>query len=87
MNPQKIRILLVDNNLDNLHFLSDILQHQSYQVQSAISGELAINMALASPPDLILLDVLMSEMDGYEVCQHLKANQKTQEIPIIFFGV
>ncbi|MHC5937632.1 PAS domain S-box protein [Nostoc sp.] len=87
MNAQKIKILLVDNNLENLHFLSDILQHQSYQVQSAISGELAINMALASPPDLILLDVLMSEMDGYEVCQHLKVNQKTQEIPIIFFGV
>ncbi|MEH2408622.1 PAS domain S-box protein [Nostoc sp.] len=87
MNAQKIKILLVDDKLENLHFLSDILQHQAYQVQSAISGPLAINTALASPPDLILLDVLMSEMDGYEVCQHLKANQKTQEIPIIFFGV
>ncbi|MEH2292665.1 PAS domain S-box protein [Nostoc sp.] len=87
MNAQKIKILLVDDNLENLHFLSDILQHQAYQVQSAISGQLAINTALAFPPDLILLDVLMSEMDGYEVCQHLKANQKTQEIPIIFFGV
>ncbi|MHC5825762.1 MAG: response regulator, partial [Nostoc sp.] len=87
MNAQKIKILLVDNQLDNLHFLSQILQHQGYQVQSAISGQLAINTVLASPPDLILLDVLMSEMDGYEVCQHLKANYKTQEIPIIFFGV
>ncbi len=87
MNAQKIKILLVDNQLENLHFLSEILQHQGYQVQSAVSGQLAINTALASPPDLILLDVLMSEMDGYEVCQHLKANYKTQEIPIIFFGV
>ncbi|MBN3898908.1 MAG: PAS domain S-box protein, partial [Nostoc sp. NOS(2021)] len=87
MDAQKIKILLVDDKLENLHFLSDILQHQGYQVQSAISGQLAINTALASPPDLILLDVLMSEMDGYELCQHLKANQKTQEIPIIFFGV
>ncbi|MEH2416090.1 PAS domain S-box protein [Nostoc sp.] len=87
MNAQKVKILLVDNKLENLHFLSDILQDQGYQVQSAFSGQLAINTALASPPDLILLDVLMSEMDGYEVCQHLKANYKTQEIPIIFFGV
>ncbi|MEH2372877.1 PAS domain S-box protein [Nostoc sp.] len=87
MNAQKIKILLVDDQLDNLHFLSEILQHQGYQVQNAISGQLAINTALASPPDLILLDVLMSDMDGYEVCQHLKANYKTQEIPIIFFGV
>ncbi|MEH1904269.1 MAG: PAS domain S-box protein [Nostoc sp.] len=87
MNAQQIKILLVNNQLENFNFLSDILQHQGYQVQSAISGQLAINMALASPPDLILLDVLMSKMDGYEVCQHLKANQKTQEIPIIFFGV
>ncbi|MEH2239007.1 PAS domain S-box protein [Nostoc sp.] len=87
MDAQKIKILLVDDKLENLHFLSDILQHQGYQVQSVLSGQVAINTALASPPDLILLDVLMSQMDGYEVCQHLKANQKTQDIPIIFFGV
>ncbi|WP_442940619.1 PAS domain S-box protein [Nostoc sp.] len=87
MDAQKIKILLVDEKLENLHFLSDILQHQGYQVQSALSGQLAINTALASPPDLILLNVLMLEMDGYEVYQRLKANQKTQDIPIIFFGV
>ncbi|MEH1787614.1 MAG: PAS domain S-box protein [Nostoc sp.] len=86
MDAQKIKILLVDDNLENLHFLSDILQHQGYQVQSVISGELAINKALASPPDLLLLNFLMQEMDGYEVCQRLKANDKTQEISIIFFG-
>ncbi|MGF1938548.1 MAG: PAS domain S-box protein [Nostoc sp. ChiQUE02] len=87
MDAQKIKILLVDDKLENLNFLSDILQHQGYQVQSALSGQLAINTALTSPPDLILLDVLISKMDGYEVCQHLKANQKTQDIPIIFFGI
>ena len=87
MDAQKIRILLIDDKLENLHFLSDILQKQGYQVQSALSGQLAINTALASPPDLILLDILMLEMDGYEVCQQLKANQKNQDIPIIFYGV
>ncbi|ODH00051.1 histidine kinase [Nostoc sp. KVJ20] len=87
MDAQKIKILLVDSNLENLHFLSDILQHQSYQVQSVISGQLAINTALAFIPDLLLLNVLMLDMDGYDICQHLKANDKTQDIPIIFFGI
>ncbi|MCC5615220.1 PAS domain S-box protein [Nostoc sp. CHAB 5836] len=87
MDAQKIKILLIDDHLENLDFLSNILQHQGYQVESATSGQLAINRALTSPPDLILVDILMSEMDGYEVCQHLRSNQKTQEIPIIFFGV
>jgi two-component system sensor histidine kinase/response regulator len=83
MDAQKIKILLVDDNLDNLHFLSDILQRQDYEVQSAISGQLAINMALTSSPDVFLLNVSLSETDGYEVCQFLK----TQDIPIIIFGV
>lgn len=87
MDAQKIKILLVDDNLENLHFLSDILQHQGYQVQSVISGQLAIKTALAFPPDLLLLNVLIIERDGYEVCQYLKANDQTQEIPIILFGI
>ncbi|MEH1913940.1 PAS domain S-box protein [Nostoc sp.] len=87
MDAQKIKILLVDDNLENLHFLSDILQHQGYQVQNVISGQLAIKTALASPPDLLLLNVLIIERDGYEVCQYLKANDQTQEIPIILFGI
>ncbi|MDZ8263055.1 PAS domain S-box protein [Nostoc sp. ChiQUE01b] len=87
MDAQKIKILLVDDNLENLHFLSDILQNQGYQVESLISGQLAINTALASPPDLLLLNVLMIERDDYEVCQYLKANEQTQEIGIILFGI
>ncbi|MEH1795843.1 PAS domain S-box protein [Nostoc sp.] len=83
MDAQKIKILLVDDNLENLHFLSDILQVQGYEVQSAISGQLAINIALTSSPDLFLLNVSMSEMDGYEICRYLKS----QEIPIIIFSV
>ncbi|MEH2254777.1 PAS domain S-box protein [Nostoc sp.] len=87
MDAQKIKILLVDDNLENLHFLSDIFQHQGYQVESIISGQLAINRALASPPDLLLLNVLIIKRDDYEVCQYLKANDQTQEIPIILFGI
>ncbi|MDM9586185.1 PAS domain S-box protein [Nostoc sp. GT001] len=87
MDAQKIKILLVDDNLENLHFLSDILQHQGYQVESVIFGQLAINTAIASPPDLLLLNVLIIERDGYEVCQYLKAKDQTQEIPIILFGI
>ncbi|WP_375479115.1 PAS domain S-box protein, partial [uncultured Nostoc sp.] len=87
MDAQKIKILLVDDNLENLHFLSDILQHQGYQVESVISGQLAINTVLVYSPDLLLLNVLIIEEDGYEVCQYLKANAQTQEIPIIIFGI
>ncbi|WP_026733887.1 PAS domain S-box protein [Fischerella sp. PCC 9605] len=87
MNTQQIKILLVDDKPENLHFLSDILIRKGYKVQRAISGRLAINAALASPPDLILLDILMPEMNGYEVCKQLKAHSKTQDIPIIFLSV
>ncbi|MEH2349440.1 MAG: PAS domain S-box protein [Nostoc sp.] len=83
MDAQKIKILLVDDNLENLHFLSDILQHQGYEVQSAISGQLAINIALTSSPDLFLLNVSISEMNGDEICRYLE----NQDIPIIIFGV
>ncbi|WP_392535640.1 PAS domain S-box protein [Nostoc sp. C117] len=87
MDAQKIKILLVDDNLENLYCLSDILQDQGYQVQSIISRKLAINTVLTSPPDLLLLNLLMGENNGYEVCKYLKANQKTQDVPIIFFGI
>ncbi|MDZ8068789.1 MAG: PAS domain S-box protein [Nostoc sp. DedQUE08] len=87
MDAQKIKILLVDDNLENLHFLSDILQHQGYQVESVISGQLAIKTALVSPPDLLLLNVLIIDKDNYQVCQDLKVNDKTQDIPIIIFGI
>ncbi|MBW4674228.1 MAG: hypothetical protein KME52_09465 [Desmonostoc geniculatum HA4340-LM1] len=66
MDAQKIKILLVADNLENLDFLSDILQQQGYQLQRLISGKLAINAALASPPDLILLDVSpLLSLSGY----------------------
>ncbi|MEA5595094.1 PAS domain S-box protein [Rivularia sp. UHCC 0363] len=82
-----IKILIADDRPENLHLLSNILIDRGYKVQRAISGQLAINAATASPPDLILLDVVMPEMDGYAVCKHLKANQITRDIPIIFLSV
>ena len=60
---------------------------QGYKVQRAISDELALNAAFASPTDLILLDIMMPEMDGYEVCQRLKANEITRKISVIFLSV
>ncbi|RCJ18212.1 hypothetical protein A6770_06460 [Nostoc minutum NIES-26] len=86
MDTQQIKILLVDDSSENLQFLSDILLRQGYQVQKFRSGQLAINAVLDVSPDLILLDIIMPEMNGYEVYQHLKANKKTQDIPIIFLG-
>ncbi|MBD2415920.1 histidine kinase [Nostoc calcicola FACHB-389] len=86
MDTQNIKILLVADNLENLDFLSDILQQQGYQVQRLISGKLAINAALTSPYDLILLNVIMPDMDGYRVCHYLKFNEETRDIPIIFLG-
>lgn len=67
------KILLVDDKPTNLRFLSQILIKRGYKVQRAINGQLALNAANASPPDLILLDIMMPEMDGNEVCRRLKA--------------
>ncbi|BAY50268.1 response regulator receiver sensor signal transduction histidine kinase (plasmid) [Scytonema sp. HK-05] len=79
-------ILIVDDTLDNLRFLSVMLDKQGYEVRSVTNGSTALMGAQAQPPDLILLDILMPEMNGYEVCQLLKANPVTQEIPVIFIS-
>lgn len=86
LKKDEITILVVDDNPNNLRFLSDVLQNENYNVQRAICGELAVNAAISSPPDLILLDIVMAQMDGYSVCQCLKSNPKTQDIPIIFLS-
>ncbi|MGL5061465.1 MAG: adenylate/guanylate cyclase domain-containing protein [Microcoleus sp.] len=79
-------ILIVDDTPDNLRLLSTMLASNGYQVRKAINGKLALQGADISPPDLILLDINMPEMNGYEVCEKLKANEKTQEIPVIFIS-
>lgn len=86
INSAKGNILIVDDTPDNLRLLSTMLIEQGYDVRSVINGPMAIMGAKAEPPDLILLDINMPQMNGYEVCQHLKANSSTQEIPIIFIS-
>ena len=77
-------ILIVDDNPTNLQLLFDCLTTAGYKVLVARSGQSAIKKVEYSPPDLILLDVLMPGMDGFETCQHLKASLATKDIPVIF---
>jgi PAS domain S-box-containing protein len=79
-------ILVVDDNPNNIRFLSQILTEQGYRVRKAINGELALNAVHFSPPDLILLDIMMPDMDGYELCQKIKSNPTYRSIPIIFIS-
>lgn len=79
-------ILIVDDTVDNLHLLSAMLSQQGYEVRSVANGSTALMGVHAQPPDLILLDINMPGMNGYEVCQRLKANSNTHEIPVIFIS-
>ena len=79
------KILVVDDDLDTLRLVGLMLQHQGYQIQAASSGIQAINMAQTDKPDLILLDIMMPEMDGYEVSRKLRADPVTNNVPIIMF--
>lgn len=76
-------ILVVDDTPENIDILKGILG-SDYKIKVAINGRKALTIAASSHPDLILLDIMMPEMDGYEVCEQLKANQETRNIPIIF---
>jgi diguanylate cyclase (GGDEF)-like protein len=78
------KILIVDDEPSNLDILMDLLK-EDYKVVAALNGEKALEIARSgSPPDLILLDILMPEMDGYEVCRHLKESESTKSLPVIF---
>jgi diguanylate cyclase (GGDEF)-like protein len=79
-------ILIVDDVSENLEFLSTILSQQGYKVRSVLSGITALKVAKAVQPDLILLDIKMPEMDGYKVCEKLKSDPVTQDIPVIFLS-
>lgn len=79
-------ILVVDDNPSNLNLLSTVLRENGYEVRPAISGALAIQSLRLSLPDLILLDIRMPEMDGYELCGQLKADKRTRDIPVIFIS-
>ena len=77
-------ILIIDDNPTNLILLTQLLSKKGYKVQVAAHGSIALNFARANPPDLILLDIMMPQMDGYEVCSRLKENEITEAIPVIF---
>lgn len=84
INPANI--LLVDDTLENLQVLGDMLRKHGYKVRPAPSGKIALQACAAQPPDLILLDINMPEMNGYEVCARLKADPALAEIPVLFIS-
>lgn len=86
MMAEKSNLLIVDDTLDNLRLLSAMLSKQGYRVRKAINGKIALNTIQQMPPDLVLLDINMPGLNGYEVCQILKTDPYTQEIPIIFIS-
>ena len=79
-------ILIVDDTPANLRLLSNMLSEQGFKVRSVINGPMALTAIRAAPPDLVLLDINMPGMNGYEVCDQLKADPATREIPIIFIS-
>ena len=85
-NESRANIQIVDDNPQNLAVLSSLLAARGYEVRAAISGTLALKSAQKNPPDLILLDIRMPEMDGYQVCERLKADACTREVPVIFIS-
>ncbi|MCP4544547.1 MAG: response regulator [Chloroflexi bacterium] len=87
IDEAKANIMVVDDALNNLRLLVDMLTRQSYTVRPMSDGHLAISSAQDDPPDLILLDIMMPEINGYQVCEQLKADARTRDIPIIFLSV
>jgi DNA-binding response OmpR family regulator len=79
------RILVVDDDVDSLKLIGLMLQRNGYEVVAANSGTQAMNRAIADRPDLIILDIMMPDMDGYEVCRRLRGDARTKGIPIIMF--
>jgi DNA-binding response OmpR family regulator len=79
-------ILIVDDTLGNLRLLTDMLREDGFKVRGAPNGSIALSAAQSSRPDLILLDINMPGMNGYEVCQRLKADEWTRDIPVIFLS-
>ncbi len=89
MSPEKhhaASVMIVDDMPDNLRLLEDVLQEHHFHVRSFRAGRLALSAATEDPPDLLLLDVHMPEMNGYEVCTRFKADPQLERIPIIFIS-
>ncbi|GAK53597.1 response regulator receiver modulated metal dependent phosphohydrolase [Candidatus Moduliflexus flocculans] len=87
MNKEPIpTIMIVDDTPANLNLLEEMLSGRGYEVNAFPHGKLALSAAAQSPPDLILLDVMMPDLDGFEVCRQLKTNPATSNIPVIFIS-
>lgn len=84
MQPDNFRILVVDDTPQNIQVLGTLLRREGYQINVARNGLQALDIVAKAPPDLILLDVMMPELDGFETCRRLKQNATTWDIPIIF---
>ena len=82
----KKKILLIEDTLDTIDLLKTVLINDNYEVFISINGESAINKAEINLPDLILLDILMPDIDGFETCKRLKSNNNTKDIPVIFMS-
>lgn len=85
-NLKQYSILVVDDTKENLHLLVTMLGSHEYLIRPTPSGYQALRVAKTDPPDLILLDIRMPEIDGYEVCRQLKADENTADIPVIFLS-
>ena len=84
IDPMKAEILIVDDIPANLNLLRQTLESEGYTIIGAPSGEVALQIAARAQPDLILLDVMMPGIDGFETCRYLKADDATADIPVIF---
>lgn len=78
--------MIVDDVAENLQILSRMLQQEGFLVRPAPSGQLAVNAAVSEPPDIILLDIMMPGIDGYETCRRIKENKALSDIPVIFMS-
>ncbi|MEH1767137.1 MAG: EAL domain-containing protein [Nostoc sp.] len=86
LDPEKKDILIIDDMADNLRVLSSILTREGYNVRKALNWQMALTATQTVLPDLILLDIMMPEVDGYEICQTFKAWELTADIPVIFIS-
>ena len=86
LTDRDINVMVIDDTPGNLELLDDILSGKNYEVRLFPAGNLGLRSAKNNPPDLILLDIMMPDMDGYEVCKELKKNQILRDIPVIFIS-
>lgn len=83
---KQIKLLIVDDQVENLQLLVDIFSNEGHEILAARNGEEALNVAQEELPDLILLDINMPHLSGYEVCERLKENKETKDISIVFLS-